>query len=414
MAASGFDALLKKPNNGTLTTSLGRSIPLPANFSAAIPRASATQAAVKLLRSAGPYGLAAFGLYQLLSPLIRMHDDGSVDGVSTPPDTCQNDCQPKMDSCLAHAAAMNKSAYAPYSSLGYTTSCTDQPASHRIHELIKSSGGGTVLSQYWLYTQTTPESDYCQLPSIYDATTKQCTGVPTQLTDSELQQKINDSAASSPDLVQKTLDDAVSKNIDLGDSSMISPSSQVAVEASPFTSPSEEISRVTSPNPDGSTSTAVKNQTVTATPQPSGSTAADASVTWNVSTTTTTTTTNNTTNITTTTTEINNLGNQTEPKGHQSDLCTDHPDVLACQTLDAVPPATPETVPNQNVGDFAMPVSVSGSCPAPYTQTLTTGQNIAWSYEPVCTFGSSIRPVVIALALLAAAYIVSGAVRSPA
>lgn len=88
------------------------------------------------------------------------------------------------------------------------------------------------------------------------------------------------------------------------------------------------------------------------------------------------------------------------------DLCEKNPDILACQKLDT--PESPE------LEKLEKPISITplsgwggenASCPSP---RHLNGANIDYSFQPICNFMTSLRPVVIAVAWLAAAFILLG------
>lgn len=92
----------------------------------------------------------------------------------------------------------------------------------------------------------------------------------------------------------------------------------------------------------------------------------------------------------------------------EDDFCKKNPDSLAC--WDEGEPEDTD-LEKKNQGEGVTPVSMggSGSCPAP--KTALNGK-VVFSYEPLCNFAGSINPVVIALAWLAAGYILIGAFKS--
>lgn len=93
----------------------------------------------------------------------------------------------------------------------------------------------------------------------------------------------------------------------------------------------------------------------------------------------------------------------------QPTLCEDHPDISACQELGA--PESKE-LDNEdqdlefNPEDFGM----VGSCPAdkPFTHA---GFSFSLSWAPVCTFAEGIRPMMIAINMLAAGIFIFAAAR---
>lgn len=89
-----------------------------------------------------------------------------------------------------------------------------------------------------------------------------------------------------------------------------------------------------------------------------------------------------------------------EPK---PELCDLYPDVLACQKMGTL---NEEVLPQSTVSVAAItPESGfgegAGSCPEPRTGTVM-GRQVAMTWQPMCDLANGIRPVVIAVAWLAA------------
>ncbi len=80
LSTVGGDALVSKsfPVSAALNTANGTNIPLPANWSARVPRVSFAASAAKILVRATPVGLAGMALYEALSPLIGLQSNGSI------------------------------------------------------------------------------------------------------------------------------------------------------------------------------------------------------------------------------------------------------------------------------------------------------------------------------------------------
>lgn len=115
------------------------------------------------------------------------------------------------------------------------------------------------------------------------------------------------------------------------------------------------------------------------------------------------------TTTTTGTTETTSTGTPKTPEEDKGDLCALHPEILACQGLGT--PPTAETLQNTDRGS---PVTIdtgfgpsTASCPSPAAINVM-GRSVEMSYQPYCDFASGIRPVVLALAFLAAAFTVLG------
>lgn len=339
-------------------------------------------------------GLAALGVYQLVAPLIGLNEELSVESRSIAPVPSgaifftQYGFQTLPQFLINNAANGDP-----------TPSCTDQNY-YCYYDQVYYSGNPYVR------VFGVPRSGVSSCgDGIYD--NGFCVGSQT-VDEAGLSDAIQQSSAPTADIVQKAIEDSVAKNIDFGESGLITPSTPMSVSAEPVEGPDEVVSTETKPNPDGSTSTIEKTEKAVATPTATGTNPTDIANTWNVSTVTTETTTNNTTNVTTVSTVTNNQG---ENPADPADVCSLHPEILACQSLDDVPDVDPVDLVTQSVGSFTMPGSVAGSCPEPIVNTLANGQQIVYTYQPVCDYGSALRPFVIILALISAGYIVSGSVR---
>lgn len=96
----------------------------------------------------------------------------------------------------------------------------------------------------------------------------------------------------------------------------------------------------------------------------------------------------------------------------QTDLCKLHPEILACATLDT--PGGPD-LSNMDKSLSITPDSGwgpdTGTCPADKHLTLRNGHDIPIEYGPACQVATSIRPVLIAFAWLAAILIAVGITR---
>ena len=96
-----------------------------------------------------------------------------------------------------------------------------------------------------------------------------------------------------------------------------------------------------------------------------------------------------------------------DPEKDSQDLCEKYPDILACQKLDE--PEDPGKLKVQEVDFNFQPESGfagSASCPAP-----TTVKNLTISWQPFCNSLGMIRPFLLAMAWLSAAFIMLGARR---
>lgn len=295
-----LSALLSKPVNGSLMTAQGKALPLPANWSAAIPRATLAASAANVLKRAGGYGLAAYTLYSVLSPVMGLNGDGTVT-TTLSPDTYNasyafNACpayqgtQSTSGSTAAVCSWMSGKVAAAYSACGYSGPPTVSPDGQGN---CKYSTGGVV-----------------------PLTWQQIGGgtVTSNPTEAELSDKIQSSSVSDKALLDAALADSVAKSYSNDMVRILPANNPVSITASPVTAPQETLSTATVPNADGTTSTVTKKSTVTATPQVSGSTAADAKIEWTTTNVDVTTSTNNSTNVTTTTTTTTNEGTATTQK----------------------------------------------------------------------------------------------------
>jgi len=102
--------------------------------------------------------------------------------------------------------------------------------------------------------------------------------------------------------------------------------------------------------------------------------------------------------------------NSDKPKPEeQQSLCEKYPDIVACAKLGTAPEAKP--VPNEERQLAIQPDTGwgegGGSCPAPKTVQVH-GFQLSMPFDLLCDFASGIRPVVIGLAWLAAAFTFMG------
>lgn len=421
---SGFTAVsnatgaqVSKGVTASLLSSLGASNSLSATISTTVPRATLASSAAKILRGASPGGLASMALFAAVSAAISMNDDGTVTTTGTPT-TTYSDATSTGTCWLTGGSSLGVmsvgSCFAAIQT--YNTYVSSWCSYDGTRMATKSATGGCALSNGFM----DKSSLQCTAPAVPDYSRGQCattvtpttTATPTQ---SELQTAIQNSTTPSHDLFVAQMNDILSHkagNIDFG--AEVMPKTQAAtVSASPVTGPAEVVAIETTPNPDGSTTTTTRTEQTTATPSPRGSTVGDIGVDWQTTTTTTKTAHNNTTGTDAVTTTTENAGTSTtQQPQQQSDLCQLHPEIAACASLGSNPSDSAPSVTSQPLNvNLSLPSSVAGSCPADYTRTLTGGKVLAWSWQPACDFASGIRPVVLAMAFLAAAFIVSGSVR---
>jgi hypothetical protein len=100
-----------------------------------------------------------------------------------------------------------------------------------------------------------------------------------------------------------------------------------------------------------------------------------------------------------------------EPVPDQKTQCDKFPATLGCASLD-VPEAEALATEVRSISLIA-PVSMGGSgvCPAPLTASFL-GQQVEMSFDPLCQFASTLRPLVLAIAWLSAGIIFVGGVRN--
>lgn len=171
------------------------------------------------------------------------------------------------------------------------------------------------------------------------------------------------------------------------------------------------------------------NTNTTTTPPTTDPTTGDTTTTTN---TTNVNTTNNTTTTTTTTTTTSPDGtvtqttadvitknppsnfcqvNPTDPTClKNSKFCEDNPETLGCATLGTVTDSVVPTV-EKGIADITpKTVGGAGSCPAPVTASFM-GRTVSFSYDLPCQAAGMLKPLILALAWLAAGVIFIGGVR---
>jgi len=92
--------------------------------------------------------------------------------------------------------------------------------------------------------------------------------------------------------------------------------------------------------------------------------------------------------------------------------CEKNPDTIGCQKAsgDFTPDASPGigTVGPSSITE-APGFQTTSSCPSPQSFTVH-GTSYTWSWEPVCTFASSLKPVILVMSGLTAALVVGGSI----
>ena len=399
VASAGGAAQVTAPRPASLQTLLNKVVPLPANWTVSIPRATLALSGAKVLKAL-PYVGAAVSLFSI-AQTMGLSDDGSIVtlgdcyvqgwNIGTLDEAKNSGCNPLVSAVDTSVAARN-AANPTHTPMTSPYNYGAEEAGRILVFAAFATGGSGPCCYIWHYITN---------------------GSSVPATEQMIADRLIASAATEGQLADAVIRDSVAKNIDFGESGFMTPTTPVSVSVAPVSAPQETISTGTVPNPDGSTNTITKRATTTATPTVTGSTAGDTNISWETSTTETTTTTNNTTNVSTTTT-TNNYDGTTTTKV-ETDLCKLHPNVSACLELGTVPTDIPSAVTSQPLNvTFTPPSSVAGTCPASYSKTLTGGKTIVFSFGPVCDFAGMMRPVVLAAAFLAAAFVVSGAVRADA
>lgn len=97
-----------------------------------------------------------------------------------------------------------------------------------------------------------------------------------------------------------------------------------------------------------------------------------------------------------------------DPEKDQRDLCEKYPDIIACQKLEA--PEDNVKLPVKEVDfNFAPESGYAGSavCPPPIVVSVA-GETISISWQPFCDSLNMIRPMMLAMAWLMAAFILIG------
>ncbi|OHX37214.1 hypothetical protein BJL95_21345 [Methylomonas sp. LWB] len=300
--SGSLDALLSKPVNGTLTTAKGAKIPLPANWSAAIPRATVAQAAGKLLVRATPVGLAGLALYQLLHTNIGMNTDGTVSGYSMPAvsEVCGGGTEnPTAVWSRAAATGSLQSVAAAWAAAGTAHDALCWPTHHALWTVQTCSGSSCSVK----ITSSCCGTTYTSYSPVAGATY-----TPSE---SDLGAAIQNSPAATGEIAQDVIKDAKTANIDFGGLGFLTPVQPTTITASPVVAGEETIATEIIPNADDTTSTRTTKLQTTATPKVTGTTVGDQALEWETSDKQTRTTTNNATGVTTTETTTTSYGTST-------------------------------------------------------------------------------------------------------
>ncbi|WP_343593022.1 virulence factor TspB C-terminal domain-related protein [Paracidovorax wautersii] len=98
-----------------------------------------------------------------------------------------------------------------------------------------------------------------------------------------------------------------------------------------------------------------------------------------------------------------------KPREDSPDLCQLHPDILACQKLDE-PPDTdlPSSEKPISITQDSGWGSMSATCPPP-RHIIVQGRDIPIPFDLFCQYMEGMRPIIVAMAWLSAAFILLGA-----
>jgi len=245
----------------------------------------------------------------------------------------------------------------------------------------------------------------CTSPSVYDSATQTCSGSAFNepANAAQLEQDINDTFNNNPAAALPVLSDLLEHDI--------VPTSQPTIVSDTMPAPIPGSTKTETQNSfdpvSGHPTTTTKTTETEYQVSKSGPNQVDVIPT----TTTTTTTTDNVTNITTTTTNttVNNPSDTSKGENPPTD-CDKYPESIGCSQYGT--PATPEIITTTAI---PIPTSFtswgSGTCPADVTVSNHFMTGLTFSYAPVCTFLSSLAPVLIAIGWLISGYMIIGGVR---
>ncbi|MBV7415131.1 virulence factor TspB C-terminal domain-related protein [Aeromonas sp. sif2433] len=103
--------------------------------------------------------------------------------------------------------------------------------------------------------------------------------------------------------------------------------------------------------------------------------------------------------------------NSTAPK-EQTKFCDDNPMSIACAEMGELEEEELETKEIPVNTSYSPWGSSNSNCPQPRVVNIFDGKSFSISYQPTCDFVTMLRPLLIGLALVAAAYIIGGFGRS--
>ena len=115
--------------------------------------------------------------------------------------------------------------------------------------------------------------------------------------------------------------------------------------------------------------------------------------------------------------KTDNPDKKTQPASQPApiDLCKEHPDILACDTVPDKPTTTDTEfdIPKEEISLKFTPDNVfptDGVCPVP-VQFQAFGSTFGFSLQPACDLASMLRPMIIAFAWLVAAFFCARTIR---
>lgn len=419
-------------NRGFKPVSTG-TVDLPVSIKGTIPRAALVGRAALTLFNVAGIGLTAYSIYDYLSS-SGLDASGSIPGP-----VVTNGCNINPTGSCSTSKFLSVCAWASMDA--HIASCNSVTFSSRrsvtlsgnnSREELLDANGNVVASASYQYPATGSATIDHPTLSEYE---------------SFVEAKTTDNAALYNAVKN---DDGKHPSISAFPGAIL-PFASETVTAHPAQTPRETVNSATYPMADGTTSTATTSEMYGYFPTLTGIDAdtgeiisASASVQYNPDTdsydlqpvtldniepgtgqleyteitNTQTTTTNNTTGQSTTATTQTTTSTGTGTGGGSGsvsfpDYCATHPGRLGCYPVGSFTAPSSVSVQEKPLGaNFTAPTSVVGSCPADATKTLTSGQVVSMSYQPVCDFASGVRPAVLAVAFLGAAYIVSGSLRS--
>ena len=399
--ASAMEGLLSLTSSGNwdLLDKAGNQVRVPGRDVVSIPKDAIDKAAAgTALRGAGRVGgVPGIILTALASEAINLAADGLFKKTETKPVDYEEEFKDSNHNFYSDATLYAKAQCAiGAQALGYK-------ADKVIADEISTPSGRAVGVLCQEFDSITLRYTTWNVWTQYAV--KVCPGPPKYIRDTDCGTKTEQRAPTD-----KELEDAVAKRTAMADAALkdfydaldqqgkndLKPKATIKHNVTPTVGPPTTS---TTTNPDGTTTTTSTQSTYTGSESGTGM----GNHVVNITNTTTTNVTNNGNTTTTTTTEAANAPAPTKS------ACQENPNAVGCQELGEVPDVELE---RKELEGSVMPVSVGGEgqCPAPLTANVG-GQHVEMTFEPVCRVATGVRPVVIVVAWLAAAYILAGVVR---